>query len=196
MIVFDVGGIKERKQALERAILRRRSRKWLLQLWSRFIKTRDAFRCLSCDSPDGIQAHHIIRKTLYPQAALELGNGITLCSECHNRVHEKFNGRPDLSLPLGAEQGDDQDEWSYLFGLLLDDAKKRGIPEDDFYHLSDEVLGFSVSFQGYHELFDLVNEGKISRIQFAHEIWRSMPETFYEYFISELVRLNFDEFPE
>ena len=59
-------------------------------------------------------------------AAFETGNGITLCRECHGRVHAEFNGRPDLNLPLGAEQGDDQGEWAFLFGLLRNDAIRRG----------------------------------------------------------------------
>ncbi|MGY0794102.1 HNH endonuclease [Azospirillum argentinense] len=148
---------------------------------------------MCCESHERIQAHHIIRKTLYPWGALELGNGITLCPECHRRVHAEFNGRPDLSLPLGAEQGDDQGEWAFLFGLLLDDAGRRGLPEDEFYYIDDHMLEFSVGFQGYDDLRESVRQGDMSRIRFAHEIWRAMPETFYTNFASELIRLNFGE---
>jgi hypothetical protein len=70
-----------RKVALVMAIEKRRSNKWLLRLWGRFVKTRDAFRCVCCESQNKIQAHHIVRKTLYPWAYLDTGNGITLCSE-------------------------------------------------------------------------------------------------------------------
>jgi hypothetical protein len=135
-------------------------------------------------------SHH--SKTLYPWGALDLGNGITLCPECHRRVHAEFNGRPNLLLPLGAEQEDDQDEWSFLFGLLLDDAKLRGLPESEFYHFGDHILEFSVAFQGYEKLRNSVMRNEISRIRFAHEIWRPMPETFYTNFVSELIRLNWE----
>jgi hypothetical protein len=179
------------KLALIAAIERNRSGKWVLRLWSRFIKTRDAHRCLCCDSTEKIQAHHIVRKTLYPWGALELGNGVTLCHECHGRVHAQFNGRPDLTLPIGAEQGDNQDEWAFLFGLLLDDARARDLDEDGFYYLGDHMLKFFVKCQGYEDMYKLVMRKEMSRIRFAHEIWRSMPEAWYANFVSELVRLNF-----
>lgn len=182
--------IRKRKLTLATAVAKNRSNSWTLRSWSQFIKTRDLFRCVCCDSTEKIQAHHIIRKTLYPWGAYEMGNGITLCRECHKRVHAKFNGRPDLTLPLGAEQGDDQDEWSFLFGLLRDAAVRRGVDEDEFYYLGDHMLQFFVRCQGYDELHKLVMLGEMSRIRFAHEIWRSMPEAWYTNFVPEFVRLN------
>jgi hypothetical protein len=186
--------LEVRKHALRAAIGRGCSDKWLLRLWSRFIKARDGFRCLCCESTEQIQAHHIIRKTLYPWSALDLGNGITLCRACHKRVHAEFNRRPDVSLPLGAEQGDDQDEWAFLFGSLVDDAQSRGLPENEFYFLSDCVLEFSFKCQGYKDLYGSVMRNERSRISFAHEIWRMMPENFYTTVVSEFVRLDFDSF--
>jgi len=32
--------------------------------------------------------------------------------------------------------------------------------------------------------------GEISRIRFAHEIWRGMSEVWYTNFVSEVIRLN------
>lgn len=176
--------------ALNRAIERERSKKWQLSLWSKFVRFRDGGCCVNCGSTQRVQAHHIVRKVLYPHGALDTGNGISLCWPCHKQIHAEFNRRPNLSLPLGAEQGDDQDEWSYLFGLLRDDAQKRGLPEDEFYYLNDQMLIFFVRVQGYEELLELVVEGSMSRIRFAHEVWRIMPESFYSNFVSELVRLN------
>jgi len=175
------------RDALRKAVERDRSRKWQLCLWSKFIRARDGGCCVNCGSTQRVQAHHIVRKVLYAQGALETGNGISLCWPCHKQIHAQFNRRPNLSLPLGAEQGDDQDEWSYLFGLLNDDALKRGLPEDEFYYLSDHMLIFFVRGQGYERLLELVADGSLSRIRFAHEIWRNMPESFYSKFMSELV---------
>lgn len=134
-----------RRAALERAIAKGRSAGWLHRLWSHFVKTRDGGRCLNCGQERGIQAHHVMRRTLVPFAALELGNGISLCRQCHRLVHAEFNGRLDPALPMGAAQGDDQDEWSTLFGMLMDDATKRGLEHDELYFLSDELLRFSVA---------------------------------------------------
>jgi hypothetical protein len=185
---FDLSRIRQRKLALSAAVQKQRSAKWILRQWGRFIKERDSYRCVCCESEEDIQAHHVVRKTLYPWGAAETGNGITLCRECHRRVHEKSNGRGDLSVPLG--EADDQDEWSFLFGLLYDDAKLRGLDQDEFYFLEDHMLNFFVRVQGYEDLHGMVMRREISRIRFAHEIWRGMPEVWYKNFVAEVIRLN------
>ncbi|MFC4762963.1 HNH endonuclease [Dyella koreensis] len=188
--VIGLEDIRRRKLALTSAVQKNRSGRWILQLWSRFIKTRDLYRCVCCDSVEGLQAHHVVRKTLFPWGAFEIGNGITLCHRCHRRVHAEFNGRPDMSLPFGAEQGDDQDEWAFLYGLLLEDAVRRGISEDEFYFLGDRMLTFFVAAQGYEDLREMVLRGEMSRIKFAHEIWRVMPEDWYKNVVAETILLN------
>lgn len=184
----DPSRIRLRKLALNAAVEKQCSAKWVLRQWSRFIKERDSYRCVCCESEASIQAHHIVRKTLYPWGAVETGNGITLCRECHRRVHEKSNGRADLSVPLG--EADDQDEWAFLFGLLFDDAQRRGLDQNEFYFLEDHMLKFFVNVQGYENLHGMVMRGEISRIRFAHEIWRVMPEAWYKNFVAEAIRLN------
>ncbi|MGN6739115.1 HNH endonuclease [Dyella sp.] len=184
----DPSRIRLRELALNNAIERQCSPKWILRQWSRFIRERDLYRCVCCDSEDGIQAHHIVRKTLYPWGATETGNGITLCSECHRRVHEKSNGRPDLSAPLS--EADDQDEWAFLFGLAFDDAQRRGLDQDHFYFLPDHMLKFFVNIQGYEDLYGMVMRGEISRIRFAHEICRVMPEVWYSNLVAEAIAAN------
>lgn len=184
----DLTKVRQRKLALDVAVAKQCSAKWILRQWSRFIKERDSYHCVCCDSEQSLQAHHIVRKTLYPWGAAEAGNGITLCRECHGRVHEKSNGRADLSVPLG--EADDQDEWAFLFGLLLDDAGRRGLDQDEFYFLEDHMLKFFVNVQGYEDLHGMVMRGEISRIRFAHEIWRVMPEAWYSNFVAEAIRLN------
>lgn len=166
-----------------------RSIAWRLSLWSEFIKTRDAHRCVNCESIISIQAHHIFRKIVYPQGSLELGNGITLCRECHGKLHAAFNRRPDPSLPLNSQGGDDQDEISFLYGLLMDDAEERQIDQNRYYHISDEMLLMFVAYQGYQDYFDLMLEGKMSRIRCAHEIWRGAPEQWYTNLADDLLQL-------
>jgi hypothetical protein len=184
----DLSNIRQRKLALKAAVEKQCSTKWILRLWGFFIKERDSYRCVCCGSENHIQAHHIVRKTLYPLGAVETGNGITLCRECHGRVHEKSNGLADLSLPLA--EADDQDEWAFLFGLLLDDAKIRGLDQDEFYFFEDHMLRFFVNVQGYENMHEAVAQGEISRISFAHEIWQVMPESWCENFVSDAIRLN------
>lgn len=162
------------------AIEKDRSPLWCLRLWSKYIKVRDGYRCVCCDAFEkGLQSHHVIRKSLFPWGAFELGNGITLCRSCHGKVHAEFNGRPTLALPLNAESGDDQDEWAFLFGLLHEDAQERQLDQDHFYFIGDHMLKFFMRCQGYESLYDAAINGKISRISYAHHVWTSMPELWY-----------------
>lgn len=186
----DLIALRAKRDRLQTAIGRNRSQQWCLRLWGSFIKARDGYRCVNCGATTALHAHHVVRQTLYPWGRYELGNGITLCDDCHRKVHEQFNGRPDLQQPLGALGGDDQDEWAYLYGLLSDDAVDRAIERDEFYYLGDFMLKFFMKCQGYEQLYELVVQGKLSRIRFAHEIWRSMPEAFYKNVITQMLAPN------
>lgn len=66
-----------------------------------------------------------------------------------------------------------------MFGILLDDAVDRGLDPDEFYFIGDHMLRFFVKAQGYADLYASVESGELSRLRFAHEIWRCMPEEFY-----------------
>lgn len=91
-------------EKLRAALAEGLSREFCLRRWSDFIRERDGHRCVDCHSRRRLSAHHICRKTLLETAQFETGNGITLCNKCHRRVHEGFNGRPDLSLPVDAQK--------------------------------------------------------------------------------------------
>jgi hypothetical protein len=44
-------------------------------------------KCMTCNATENLHAHHILAKVDYPQYALRLLNGITLCEDCHISVH-------------------------------------------------------------------------------------------------------------
>src|SRR5688500_18920342 len=94
---------------LVNAVMRQRSERYCLRLWSEFIRIRDGRRCIVCHSINNLSAHHVLRKTFFAQARLQRGNGITLCEDCHREPHKVFNGRPDMRQPMDAEGGDDND---------------------------------------------------------------------------------------
>src|SRR5947209_17395358 len=60
-----------------------------LQKWGKAVKERDGFRCAvhKCQSTDDLHAHHILKKSVCPELALRLDNGITLCGACHRNIH-------------------------------------------------------------------------------------------------------------
>lgn len=178
--------VRNAKRQLESAVREGRSRKWCLSLWSRFIRARDGHRCVNCEAIAGIQAHHIFRRSVLADASFELGNGITLCLECHGKLHKAFNGRPARGEPLNARGGDDQDEMAYLYGILAEDADIRALSHDDFYSIGDHILDRFCAWQGFKEIRDMTVEGNISRLKAAHEIWRQAPEPWHSKVASDV----------
>lgn len=141
--------INLRLTKLREALAAGRSRVSCLRRWSEFIRERDGHRCVDCHSQGRLFAHHICRKSFFSAAQFNTGNGITLCRECHREVHAGFNGRPDMSLPADAQGGEKLALMERLYSILVDDAVERGLMREDFYYLSDEVLGSLKRMQGY-----------------------------------------------
>lgn len=57
-----------------------------LAKWSRDVRKRDNNICHRCGKK-GQHAHHKALRSLRPDLAFELSNGVTLCSDCHTHVH-------------------------------------------------------------------------------------------------------------
>jgi 5-methylcytosine-specific restriction endonuclease McrA len=60
--------------------------------WAQLVIKRDG-KCMTCNSTERLEAHHILAKAMYPQFATIITNGITLCKPCHrigpNAIHRK-----------------------------------------------------------------------------------------------------------
>jgi hypothetical protein len=160
--------VTQARLALSEAIRRGSTRKKCLRVWSRFIRIRDAYRCVICGSTDGLNAHHVVRKVTFRRSELETGNGITLCRDCHREPHRVFNRRPDPTLPLNAEGGDDTDVSGAFYRALYEDGVTRGLGLDENYFISDHLLSSFARFRGLGTDFQI--EGP--RIWMAYIIWR------------------------
>jgi len=42
--------------------------------------------CIICGSTEKLEAHHVKPRAQFPELALEIDNGITLCKKCHNEI--------------------------------------------------------------------------------------------------------------
>lgn len=162
----EARSVSSRLNKLRDAVSAGRSRITCLRRWSEFIRERDGHRCVDCHSQLGLSAHHICRKSLFHVAQFDTGNGITLCRECHKEVHAGFNGRPDMSSPIDSQGGEKLAYMERLFSILLDDAVERELICEDFYFLSDTVLGSLKRMQGY----DLSTHFPGSRLEQAYLI--------------------------
>jgi hypothetical protein len=172
---------------LQRALRNNRSVDHCHKLWSRVIRGRDDDSCVVCGSPDGVEAHHIVRKTFFPGLRFETGNGITLCAKCHRAAHRGFNGRPDLSLPMDAQGGERIELITALFGHLVSAARHHRLITDDYYHLSDRALSVFREFQGIPQGLEISG----SRLEQAWRIWSQTPRAT----LNALVQANGYELP-
>jgi 5-methylcytosine-specific restriction endonuclease McrA len=43
-------------------------------------------RCINCGSTKQLEAHHILPRAQFPELALKIDNGVTLCKKCHNWI--------------------------------------------------------------------------------------------------------------
>ena len=59
------------------------------QQWKREVKRRDGDACRACGETINLHVHHIKPRSIYPELALELDNGIALCGNCHARLKGK-----------------------------------------------------------------------------------------------------------
>lgn len=57
--------------------------------WRINVYKRDKYTCRICGQIGGkLNAHHKKSYIKYPEIALDINNGITLCKECHKKVHK------------------------------------------------------------------------------------------------------------
>jgi hypothetical protein len=60
--------------------------------WRREIFKRNNFICQHCGQRGGkLNAHHIYLWKDYPKLRYDINNGITLCKDCHNKLHRTLN---------------------------------------------------------------------------------------------------------
>lgn len=57
--------------------------------WRKSVFKRDNFTCQICQKKKSgrLNAHHIKSYRDFPDLRLEVNNGITLCNECHRKLH-------------------------------------------------------------------------------------------------------------
>lgn len=78
-----------------------KSGKWDNDLyeWRNAVFARDKWTCQICDDKrSGIQAHHILKRSVYPASSYDVDNGITLCYDCHRETIGREESYVDFLL--------------------------------------------------------------------------------------------------
>ena len=91
--------------------------------WRQNVAMRDKFTCQNCGSTENLHVHHIkelykiaeenhndYEKTLQSYDFNDINNGITLCSECHSKIHpwmRKYNDLSFLNSPVALTTPED-----------------------------------------------------------------------------------------
>jgi len=59
--------------------------------WRKNIFTRDNYTCRGCGDNKGgnLEAHHILKRSIFPLLTFSTDNGVTLCTECHKKTFGK-----------------------------------------------------------------------------------------------------------
>ena len=57
--------------------------------WRYRVFERDDYRCILCNKKGYLIAHHLLSFAFYPKYRFDVRNGITVCEDCHNRIHNK-----------------------------------------------------------------------------------------------------------
>ena len=78
-----------------------------LRKWGKQIQERDDYQCQCCGAekttPRSMHAHHIVPCEYFPETALDLSNGITLCNGCHKSLHLNLDRLTMAGTKLDAE---------------------------------------------------------------------------------------------
>ena len=60
--------------------------------WREAVYRRDNHKCIDCGSGKDFQAHHLIPVSKRPDLVFTLSNGVTLCRDCHTKLHPELEG--------------------------------------------------------------------------------------------------------
>ena len=72
-----------------------------MSLWREAVFARDNWTCQKCGESGGyLHPHHIFNFAAYLDLRFAIDNGITLCKECHKKLHKKYGRKNNTRKQL------------------------------------------------------------------------------------------------
>lgn len=125
----DIGGLRYygSDNPNYREDARRKNRSGSHHKWRNAVLSRDKETCQRCGATKvELHAHHLLSYKDYPDRRFDVGNGITLCFECHWAVHAAQNEKAVNSVEaLTATVAEGNTEPSFL-GNQIEGVTTRG----------------------------------------------------------------------
>ena len=82
-------------------------KQYALRKWGKEVQERDDYQCQCCGAekttPLSMHSHHIVPCEYFPHLALDISNGITLCTGCHFKLHKNIDRLTMSGIKLDAE---------------------------------------------------------------------------------------------
>ena len=112
--------------------------------WRKAIFERDNYICQGCGYDKGniIQAHHILPRSKFPHLTFSINNGITLCKDCHKKIHSKRSNLQSGELLESPMMDNQQPSWveSQKVQRLLEGDTSSLITRISARHESDDIV--------------------------------------------------------
>lgn len=86
----DIGRASRRRYYLNLKLANKTASIRTLTAWAIQVKKLHP-RCDWCLTVDDLEAHHVKEKFLYPELALDINNGQTLCKKHHDDIHRMLD---------------------------------------------------------------------------------------------------------
>ena len=68
--------------------------------WREKVLRKSGYLCEECKRygrmVSASHAHHIKPRSTYPELAFDVGNGMALCTRCHNKIEPRYGTPPPL----------------------------------------------------------------------------------------------------
>lgn len=107
--------------------------------WRKSVLEHDGYKCQSCGVSKNLHVHHKLSQSMFSHLRFDVDNGITLCSNCHFKLHSLEN-RVNSGKPLNMGNPEPSRVEPRKVQRLLEGDTSSLITSTNALHESDEIV--------------------------------------------------------